>query len=109
MLDFFINNAYAQSAPPQGSGLSSLFMFVILFVVFYFLLIRPQMKQAKEHKKMVSEIAKGDEVVTSGGLLGKITEVGDNFIKLEVAKDIEVKIQKHSVSAVMPKGTIKAL
>lgn len=109
MLDFFINSAWAQGAPPQGSGLPSLFMFGILFVVFYFLLIRPQMKQAKEHKKMVESIAKGDEVVTSGGLLGKINQVGDNFIVLEVAKDMEVKIQKHSISAIMPKGTIKTL
>ena len=109
MLDFFINNAYAQNAPPPGSGLPSLLMFGVLFVVFYFLLIRPQMKQAKEHKKMVSEIAKGDEIVTSGGLLGKITQVGDNFVQLEIAKDTEVKIQKHSISAVMPKGTIKSL
>ena len=67
------------------------------------------MKQAKEHKKMVEAIAKGDEVVTNGGLLGKINQVGDNFIVLEIAKGIEVKIQKHAISAVMPKGTIKTL
>jgi len=109
MLDFFINNAYAQSAGPQGSALPSLLMFGALFVIFYFLLIRPQMKQAKEHKKMVAAISKGDEIVTSGGLLGKVTQVGDNFIQLEVMKDTEVKIQKHAISAVMPKGTIKGL
>jgi len=109
MLDFFIDKAYAQGAASQGSALPSLLMFGVLFVVFYFLLIRPQMKQAKEHKKMVSEISKGDEIVTSGGLLGKITQVGDNFVQLEVARDMEVKIQKHAISAVMPKGTVKGL
>ena len=109
MLEFFIDNAYAQDAAPQGSGLSGLLMFAVLFVVFYFLLIRPQMKQAREHKKMVAEISKGDEIVTSGGLLGKITQVGDSFIQLEVTRDTEVKIQKHAISAVMPKGTIKSL
>ncbi len=109
MPDFFINNAWAQGAPPQGSGLATLFMFGIIFVVFYLMLIRPQMKQAKEHKKMVAGIAKGDEVVTSGGLLGKINQVGDSFVLLEIAKDTEVKIQKHSISAVMPKGTVKTL
>ena len=80
---------------------------ILIFVVFYFFLIRPQMKQAKEHKQMVEALAKGDEIVTSGGLLGKITRVGDTFISVEIAPDIEVRVQKHSVSAVLPKGTIK--
>ena len=109
MSDFFINNAWAQGTAPQGSGIGSLFMFGLLFVVFYFFLIRPQMKQAKEHKQMVDALAKGDEVVTNGGLLGRINKVGDNFIILEIAKDIEVKVQKHAVSATLPQGTSKTL
>lgn len=109
MSDFFINNAYAQAAPPAGGGIGSLFMFGMLFVVFYFFLIRPQLKQQKEHKQMVSELAKGDEVVTSGGMLGKINKIGDNFLILEIAKDVEVKVQKNAVSATMPKGTVKTL
>ncbi len=109
MSDFFINNAYAQAAQPAGGGGVSLFMMGLLFVVFYFFLIRPQLKQQKEHRQMVSELAKGDEVVTSGGMLGKIVKIGDNFLVLEVASNVEVKIQKHAVSATLPKGTIKTL
>ena len=109
MSDFFINNAYAQAAQPAGGGGVSLIMMGLLFVVFYFFLIRPQLKQQKEHRQMVSELAKGDEVVTSGGMLGKIVKIGDNFLVLEVAANVEVKIQKHAVSATLPKGTIKTL
>ncbi len=98
---------WAQEAPAQGGGIMSLLPLFIIFAVFYFFLIRPQMKQAKEHRQMVESLSKGDEVVTNGGILGKINKVGDNFIVLEIAKDIEVKVQKHSISATMPKGTIK--
>lgn len=108
MLDFFINDAWAQGAPQGGGSSSFLIMMVLFFVIFYFMLIRPQMKQAKEHKKLVEGLSKGDEVVTTGGMLGKITEVGDNFIVLEIAKETEVKVQKHAVSALMPKGTMKS-
>ncbi|MBI2993964.1 MAG: preprotein translocase subunit YajC [Gammaproteobacteria bacterium] len=108
-MDIIINNAWAQTAPAQGGGISGLVMFVILLVVFYLVLIRPQMKQAKEHRKLVESLSKGDEVVTGGGLLGRISEVGDNFIVLEIAKDVEVKVQKQAVSAAMPKGTVKTL
>ncbi len=108
MLDFFINNSWAADAPPQG-GIMSMLPLFILFAVFWFFLIRPQMKQAKEHKTMVDAVAKGDEIVTNGGMLGKIKEVGDNFIVLEVAKEVQVKIQKNAISATMPKGTIKTL
>ena len=107
MLDFFINNAWAQGAPSQGSATGSLIMFAVLFAVFYFFLIRPQMKQAKDHKQMVEALSKGDEVVTGGGILGRISEIGDNFIVLEIAKSVEIKVQKHAVSAIMPKGTMK--
>ncbi len=109
MLDFFIQNAWAQNGPPQGGGLMSLLPLILIFVVFYFFLIRPQMKQAKEHKQMVEALAKGDEVVTGGGLVGKITAIGEDFIQLEISANVEVKLQKHSVSTVLPKGTIKSL
>ena len=108
MLDFFINNACAAEAP-QSCGIMSMLPLFILFAVFWFFLIRPQMKQAKEHKTMVEALAKGDEIVTNGGMLGKIKEVGDNFIVLEIAKEVQVKIQKNAISATMPKGTIKSL
>jgi preprotein translocase subunit YajC len=86
----------------------NLLLMVIIFVVFYLLLIRPQMKRAKEHKKMVETLDKGDEVVTSGGLLGRITEVGDNFVSLEIANGVQVKVQKPAVAALVPKGTMKS-
>ena len=109
MLEFFIQNAWAQDAPQPGGGSSLLIMMVIFFVIMYFMIIRPQMKQAKEHKQMVDALAKGDEVVTTGGLAGKITKIGDSFIQIEIAPEVEVKIQKHAVSATLPKGTIKTL
>ena len=107
---FFIADAWAQSAgQPGGGGGSFLLMMLLFFVIFYLFLIRPQTKQAKRHKQMVEALARGDEIVTNGGLLGRITQVGDNFILLEAARGVEVKIQKHAVSAVMPKGTMKSL
>jgi len=109
MIDFFISSAHAQAAPAQGGSGSFLVMMVLFFVIFYFMLMRPQMKQAKEHKKLIENLSKGDEIVTSGGLLGKIVEIGDNFILIEVAKETEIKIQKHAVTALMPKGTTKGL
>ena len=108
MINFFINDAWAQAAPQQGGGSSLLVMMVLFFVIFYFMLIRPQMKQTKDHKKMVVSLSKGDEIVTTGGMLGKINQIGDNFIVLEIAKDTEIKVQKHAVSALMPKGTMKS-
>lgn len=108
MLDFFISNAWAADAPQTG-GIMSMLPLFILFAVFWFFLIRPQMKQAKEHKTMVETLAKGDEIVTNGGMLGKIKEVGDNFIVLEIAKEVQVKIQKNAISTTMPKGTMKTL
>jgi preprotein translocase subunit YajC len=107
ILDFFIASAYAQDATQPG-GLMSFLPLIIIFIIFYFLLIRPQMKRAKEHKKLVSELANGDEVVTNGGLLGRITKVSESFVTLELADNVQVKIQKHAVASVMPKGTIKS-
>ena len=106
-MDFFIASAYAQDAAPQGGFLSFLPL-IVIFIVFYFLLIRPQMKRSKEHKALVAALAVGDEVVTNGGLLGKVSNVGDSFITLELADNVKIKLQKHAVASVMPKGTIKA-
>jgi preprotein translocase subunit YajC len=110
-MSFLISDAWAQEAPAAaGSGGApiDLIFFVVLIALFYFLLIRPQAKRAKEHKKMVENLAKGDEVVTQGGLLGRIGEVGESFLTVEVAEGVQVKVQKHQVAAVMPKGTMKS-
>jgi len=89
--------------------LTSFLPLIFIFIVFYFLLIRPQSKKAKEHKQMVEALAKGDEVVTNGGLLGRVTKVGDNFVELELAEGMIVKLQRGAVGSLMPKGTIKGL
>jgi preprotein translocase subunit YajC len=111
-MSFFISDAIAQAADgaaQQPSLIEALLPFIILFVVFYFLLIRPQSKRAKEHKKMDAGLAKGDEVVTQGGLLGKVTEVGENFVEVEIAANMSVKVQRSAIAALMPKGTVKSL
>jgi preprotein translocase subunit YajC len=107
-MEWLIPSAYAQAAGgAQPNALMQLLPLVLIFVVFYFLLIRPQAKRAKEHKAMVAALAVGDEVVTSGGLLGRITETGDQFLTVELADGVRVKVQRHTVSAVLPKGTLK--
>ena len=106
-MDFFIRDAYAQGGG-GGDPTFSFIMLIALFAVFYFVLIRPQSKRQKEHKAMVASLSKGDEVVTNGGLLGRITNVGDSFVTVEVAAGLEVKVQRLSVAALMPKGTIKS-
>jgi preprotein translocase subunit YajC len=108
-MDYFINSAYAQAAGgggPQGM-MGTLLLPVLLLVVFYFLLIRPQNKRAKEQKEMLSKVAAGDEVATTGGILGKVIEVGDQFISLEIANNVTIKLQKFQVAQVLPKGTVK--
>ena len=107
-MDFLINPAYAQDAP-QGDAFGFFLPMIVIFVAFYFLLIRPQAKRAKEHKKMVQSLAKGDEVATNGGVLGTIVEVGENFIVLEIANGVQVKLQRNAVSTLFPKGTIKTM
>ena len=107
-MDFFISNAYAQDAAAQTGGLMSFLPLIVIFAVFYFMLIRPQMKRAKEHKQLVSQLGKGDEVITNGGLLGKITEVSESFVTLELADNLQIKLQRSAVANVMPKGTIKS-
>lgn len=107
-MDFLIANAYAQDAATQPGALAQFLPLILIFVVFYFLLIRPQMKRAKDHKNLVASLNKGDEVVTNGGMLGKITELNDSFITLELAEGVNIKIQRHAIASVMPKGTIKS-
>ncbi len=107
-MGFFISDAYAQGGGGGGPGIGDFAFIIIIFAVFWFLLIRPQQKRAKEHKSMVSALAKGDEVVTNGGLLGKISKVGDNFITLEVADGLQVQVQRMAVASLMPKGTMKS-
>jgi preprotein translocase subunit YajC len=107
----FISNAYAQAAPAAAgpdSGLSSLLMMGAMFVVVFFVMIRPQMKRQKEHKAMLEAIAKGDEVVTAGGIIGKISKVGDSFIHVEVANGVELQLQRSAITQVLPKGSVKA-
>ncbi|AVR87912.1 preprotein translocase subunit YajC [Thauera aromatica] len=106
-----ISNAYAQAAgaaDPTG-GLMGLLPLILMFVVLWFLMIRPQMKRAKEHKSMVEALAKGDEVVTGGGIAGRVTEVGDSFVHVEIAASTVVAVQKQAVATVLPKGTLKSL
>jgi preprotein translocase subunit YajC len=109
-MDFFIANAYAQAAAPgpAPNPLLSFLPLLILFGVFYFMLIRPQMKRAKEQRAMIAALAKGDEVLTNGGLLGRIEDIAEQFVTLEVAPNVVVKLQKQAISAVLPKGTLKA-
>lgn len=105
----FISNAYAQTAGGAEGGLLSFLPIVLMFVVLYFLMIRPQMKRQKEHKSMMEALNKGDEVVTAGGMLGRIIKVSDAYVTLEVADGTEVVVQKVAVSTLLPKGTIKSL
>ena len=108
----FISQAIAQTAPAPAAGgtestLFSLLPLVLMFVVLYFIMIRPQMKRQKEHKALVEAIAKGDEVVFGGGLLGRVSKVGESYISVEVAANVEVQVQRAAVVQVLPKGTIK--
>ena len=106
-MGWLIQDAHAQSGAPGGGGFIELLPLVLIFVVFYFLLIRPQQKRAKEHKAMVSALTKGDEVVTQGGLLGKVTKIGDSFVSMEITEGTEVKVQRNMIAVLLPKGTIK--
>lgn len=108
----FISNAYAQSAGDVlglGGNLTSFLPLILMFVAMYFLMIRPQQKRAKEQKAMMDALAKGDEVVTAGGLLGKVAKVTDAYVTLEVSSGTEIVVQKQSVTVLLPKGTLKAL
>ncbi|OIQ71748.1 preprotein translocase subunit YajC [mine drainage metagenome] len=110
----FISSAFAQTVPVAATAaggmketLMGMLPLVLMFVVLYFVMIRPQMKKAKEHKSMIEALAKGDEVVSSGGLLGKVTKLGDSFVSLEIANGVEVQVQRSAVVQVLPKGSLK--
>jgi preprotein translocase subunit YajC len=109
----FISSAFAQTAPAAAAGgdvqssLMSMLPIILMFVVLYFVMIRPQMKKQKEHRAMVEALAKGDEVVTAGGMLGKVSSLGENFIGVEIANGVEIQLQRSAVVQVLPKGTVK--
>ena len=105
-MSFFINDALAAGEAAETTMITGMLPLVIIFILFWFLLIRPQTKRAKEHKQMVQSLAKGDEVVTNGGVLGKVTEVEDNFISVEIANGVVIKVQRQAVASLMPKGTM---
>ena len=110
----FISSAFAQTAPAAAAGggnimssLTGMLPLVLMFVVLYFVMIRPQMKRQKETRNMLAALAKGDEVATAGGVLGKITELGDQYMTLEIAAGVNVRVQRNAVIQVLPKGTVK--
>lgn len=109
----FISSAFAQTAPAAAAGsdiqstIMSMLPLVLMFVVLYFVMIRPQMKKQKEHRAMIDALAKGDEVIAGGGLLGKVTKLGDSYVSLEVATGVEIQVQRGAVLQVLPKGSIK--
>lgn len=110
-MNLFLSEAWAQApaqGAPAGGGLFPLILLVLMFVLFYFLLIRPQAKRAKEHRTMVAALAKGDEVVAAGGVLGRIVKLDENYVTLEVDEGVKIRIQRHAVQAVLPKGTLKS-
>ena len=104
-----INQAFAQTAPAGAGGMDimSLLPLILMFVLLYFLLLRPQMRRAKEQKQMIASLAKGDEVITAGGVLGRVTKVSDNYVSVEIAPNVEITVQKSSVQTLLPKGTLK--
>ena len=109
LLDFLIPTAYAQSAGGQPQGGFGMLVFpVILIAIMYFLMIRPQMKRQKEHKAMLDKLNRGDEVITSGGVAGTITDIGDNFVTVEIADNVRVRVQKGAIGNVLPTGTLKS-
>jgi preprotein translocase subunit YajC len=110
-MDLFISSAYAQATGGAATPPNTLVTFLpllVLFGVFYFLLMRPQMKRAKEQRTMMAALSKGDEVLTNGGLFGRITDIAEQFVALEVAPNVVVKVQKQAISMTLPKGTLKA-
>ena len=106
----FIKDAWAQAAGgTQGGGMESIILIVVMFAVLYFMMIRPQMKRAKEHKAMVEGLQKGDEVITAGGILGRITKVDAQYATVSVADNVEIQIQRAAIQIVLPKGTLKTI
>lgn len=111
LIEFFVTNAYAETAAPgpQGGSISFIIMFVLFFIFIYFAVWRPQNKRAKEQQNLLSSLSKGDEVMTAGGLLGRIVKVGDQYISLSIANNVEIVMQKTSIVNILPKGTIKSI
>ena len=104
-----ISSAHAQTAAaPSGGGFEQIFIMIAMFAVLYFFMIRPQQKKAKEHKALVEALAKGDEVITQGGIAGRITKVADDFVTIAIAENVEVQFQRAAVATVLPKGTLKS-
>jgi preprotein translocase subunit YajC len=111
-MSFFISDALAAAGTPpagQSDGTFSLIMIAAIFVLFYFMLIRPQNKRAKEHRELINHLKKGDEIITSGGILAKVVSLDEQYIKVSPAEGIEINLQKGAVSTVLPKGTLKSL
>ena len=104
----FISNAFAQGAGGAEGQLLGFLPIILMFVVLYFLMIRPQMKRAKEHRELVAKLAKGDEVITNGGIAGRIDDLGEAFVTVEIADGVRVKLQRAAIVAVLPKGTLKS-
>lgn len=107
-MNFFISPAFAD-AGAQANPMSSILMLVGFVAIFYFMLIRPQQKRNKDHKNLLASINKGDEIAMAGGMLGKVTKVTDDYLEVEIANDVKIKVQKAAVTAVLPKGTMKAV
>lgn len=107
-LDLFVSPAYAQAAGTPPNPMQPLIMLGVFFVVFWFFLIRPQMKRAKEHRELVAKLAKGDEVIAAGGIAGRIDELGEHFVTVEIADGVKIKVQRGAVATVLPKGSLKA-
>ena len=110
-MSFFISDAFAEGAATAGqsdAGLLGMLPLLLIFVLFYFMLIRPQTKRAKEHKNMMENLSKGDEIITNGGLLGRVSDIGENYMTVKIADGVEVKVQRSAVSALVPKGTMKS-
>ena len=103
-----ISPAFAQAAPSGDPGYIGLLPIVLMFVLLYFLMIRPQMKRAKEHRAMLEKLGNGDEVITNGGIAGVVREIGDSFISVEIADNVRVRLQKGAIANVLPKGTLKS-
>lgn len=108
-MSFFISDAHASGAAPTGGGFEFLIMIAIFFAIMYFMIIRPQQKRQKEHNALLASLSKGNEVVTGGGVVGKITDIGDNLVEIKVAEGTTLRVQRQAIASVVPKGTMKAL
>lgn len=108
--DFFVSPVFAQAAAPgsTGSSIMGFLPLIVLFIVFWFLMLRPQMKRSKEHREMLGKLQKGDEIVTSGGIAGAVEDLGESFVTVQIADGVRVKLQRSAIASVLPKGTLKS-